>query len=76
MDDYLSRAAAFGSGIRILNQDLWEMIITFIISQQKTILIDPGTGGNAERKNMGHDIKCAIRRLSLDTIMLFHPLKS
>ena len=37
MDDYLSRAAAFGSGIRILNQDLWEMIITFIISQQKTI---------------------------------------
>ena len=37
MDDYLSRAAAFGSGIRILNQDLWEMIITFIIAQQKTI---------------------------------------
>ena len=37
MDDYLSRAAAFGSGIRILNQDLWEMIVTFIISQQKTI---------------------------------------
>ena len=37
MDDYLSRAAAFGSGIRILNQDLWEIIITFIISQQKTI---------------------------------------
>ena len=61
MDDYLSRAAAFGSGIRILNQDLWEMIITFIISQQKT-------------KNMGHDIK--FRRLSLDTIMLFQPPKS
>ena len=38
MDDYLSKAAAFGNGIRILNQDLWEMIITFIISQQKTIL--------------------------------------
>ena len=37
MDDYLSKAAAFGNGIRILNQDLWEMIITFIISQQKTI---------------------------------------
>lgn len=36
-DDYLTRAAAFGNGIRILNQDLWEMIITFIISQQKTI---------------------------------------
>ncbi len=36
-DKYLSNAAAFGDGIRILNQDLWEMIITFIISQQKTI---------------------------------------
>ena len=36
-DEYLAKAADFGSGIRILNQDLWEMIITFIISQQKTI---------------------------------------
>lgn len=36
-DAYLKEAAAFGSGIRILRQDLWEMIITFVISQQKTI---------------------------------------
>lgn len=36
-DDYVRRAAACGSGIRILRQDLWEMIITFVISQQKTI---------------------------------------
>ena len=36
-DHYLSAAAECGSGIRILRQDLWEMIITFIISQQKTI---------------------------------------
>lgn len=36
-DVYLTRAARFGSGIRILNQDLWEMIITFIISQQNNI---------------------------------------
>ncbi len=36
-DDYLCRAAAFGSGIRILRQDLWEMIISFIISQQNNI---------------------------------------
>ncbi len=36
-DDYLKKAAAYGSGIRILRQDLWEMIITFVISQQKTI---------------------------------------
>lgn len=36
-DTYLCRAAAFGSGIRILRQDLWEMIISFIISQQNHI---------------------------------------
>lgn len=36
-DTYLCRAAAFGSGIRILRQDLWEMIISFIISQQNNI---------------------------------------
>lgn len=36
-DDYLKRAAAYGSGIRILKQDLWEMIVTFLISQQNHI---------------------------------------
>lgn len=36
-DSYLRTAADFGRGIRILRQDPWEMIITFIISQQKTI---------------------------------------
>ena len=36
-DDYLKNAAAFGGGIRILRQDTWEMIITFILSQQNNI---------------------------------------
>ena len=36
-DTYLSAAVQCGKGIRILRQDLWEMIITFVISQQKTI---------------------------------------
>lgn len=36
-DAYLREAARLGSGIRILRQDPWEMIITFVISQQKTI---------------------------------------
>ncbi|MDE5907911.1 MAG: 8-oxoguanine DNA glycosylase [Lachnospiraceae bacterium] len=36
-DKYLIEAAAYGSGIRILRQDLWEMIISFIISQQNNI---------------------------------------
>lgn len=36
-DTYLQAAAQAGKGIRILRQDTWEMIITFVISQQKTI---------------------------------------
>ena len=36
-DRYLKSAFDFGSGIRILNQDPWEMLITFIISQRKNI---------------------------------------
>ena len=36
-DDYLLRAASYGSGIRILRQDVWEMVISFIISQQNNI---------------------------------------
>ncbi|MDO4266912.1 MAG: DNA glycosylase [Eubacteriales bacterium] len=37
-DSYLLQAAACGSGIRILKQDLWEMIVTFLISQQNNIV--------------------------------------
>lgn len=36
-DTYLRSAISYGSGIRILRQDLWEMIISFIISQQNNI---------------------------------------
>lgn len=36
-DDYLKTAYEFGSGIRILRQDLWEVIISFIISQNNNI---------------------------------------
>lgn len=36
-DTYLASAAEYGKGIRILNQDLWEMIVSFIISQQNNI---------------------------------------
>lgn len=37
-DAYLCRAAAYGSGIRVLRQDLWEMIVSFLISQQNNIV--------------------------------------
>ncbi len=36
-DSYLQKAADYGSGIRILRQDVWEMLISFIISQQNNI---------------------------------------
>ena len=36
-DFYLQEAARTGAGIRILRQELWETIITFIISQQNNI---------------------------------------
>jgi len=36
-DKYLTDVARVGSGIRILRQDLWEMIVTFLISQQNNI---------------------------------------
>ncbi len=36
-DIYLLSAAKFGSGIRILRQEFWEMIVSFLISQQNNI---------------------------------------
>ena len=37
IDTYLSKAAIEGQGIRILCQDPWEIMVTFIISQRKSI---------------------------------------
>lgn len=37
-DVYLTHAARLGSGIRILKQDLWEMIVSFLVSQQNNIV--------------------------------------
>ena len=36
-DFFLYQAAEYGKGIRILRQDPWEMLISFIISQRKSI---------------------------------------
>lgn len=36
-DLFLTNAAEYSYGIRILNQDKWEMLISFIISQRKSI---------------------------------------
>lgn len=37
IDDYLKESINFGEGIRILKQDLWECIISFIISANNNI---------------------------------------
>ncbi len=36
-DDFLQECIRYGRGIRILNQDPWEMLISFIISQRKSV---------------------------------------
>ncbi|MCR5509087.1 MAG: 8-oxoguanine DNA glycosylase [Lachnospiraceae bacterium] len=36
-DEYLKKAYKMGSGIRILKQDLWETVISFMISQNNNI---------------------------------------
>ena len=47
-DTYLKTAAELGSGIRILNQDLWEMIVSFLISQQNNIASENASTGSQE----------------------------
>ena len=36
-DDFLGASLRYGGGIRVLRQDLWEMIISFLISQNNNI---------------------------------------
>ena len=55
-DEYMKTSIAYGKGIRILNQDLWETIISFIISANNNI---PRIKGIIERlsKAYGDKIK-------------------
>ena len=56
IDKYLKSSIEYGYGIRILNQDLWEIIISFIISANNNI---PRIKGIIERlsKKYGKEIK-------------------
>ena len=56
VDSNMKEAISFGEGIRILNQDLWECIISFIISANNNI---PRIKGIIERisKNYGRKIE-------------------
>ena len=55
VDDYLKTSIKYGEGIRILNQDLWETLISFIISANNNI---PRIKGIIERisKSYGEKI--------------------
>ncbi len=57
IDDYMKESIKYGKGIRILNQDLWETIISFIISANNNI---PRIKGIIERlsEKYGKKIEC------------------
>ena len=54
IDDNLKRSIEYGKGIRILNQDLWETIISFIISANNNI---PRIKGIIERLSKAYGKK-------------------
>lgn len=56
IDEYLKTSVEYGKGIRILNQDLWETIISFIISANNNI---PRIKGIIERlsQKYGNEIE-------------------
>ena len=56
VDEFLEESIKFGNGIRILNQDLWEVLISFIISANNNI---PRIKGIIERisKQYGKEVK-------------------
>ena len=56
VDKYMKNSIEYGKGIRILNQDLWETIISFIISANNNI---PRIKGIIERlaTNYGNEIE-------------------
>lgn len=55
-DDVMRQAVSYGEGIRILNQDLWETVVSFIISASNNI---PRIKGIIERfcENFGEEIE-------------------
>ncbi|MBO5349274.1 MAG: DNA glycosylase [Clostridia bacterium] len=54
IDEYMETSITYGSGIRILNQDLWETIISFIISANNNI---PRIKGIIERLSQKYGTK-------------------
>lgn len=58
IDEYLAESIKYGEGIRILNQDLWEMIISFIVSANNNI---PRIKGIIDRMSQKYGNKIGFR---------------
>lgn len=58
-NEFIKSATQFGKGLRVLKQNSWEMLITFIISQRKSI---PAIATSIERlcEKFGDDITTSI----------------
>ena len=69
IDDNMKTSIEYGKGIRILNQDLWETIISFIISANNNI---PRIKGIIERlsKKYGKEITGILKKVSDGTIFI------
>ena len=59
-DRYLKAAADFGYGIRILRQDVWETVISYIISQRRSI---PSITTSVDRLSAKYGKKIKIPKL-------------
>ena len=73
-DKYIHTAAEIGCGIRILNQNPFEMLISFIISQRKSI---PAIRSSVEKicEKWGNPIKCP-EEISIGPVFPQKELKS
>lgn len=65
IDDNMKESIKYGEGIRILNQDLWEMIISFIISANNNI---PRIKGIIERMSAKYGQEIKFRGTSYYTL--------
>ena len=72
IDDNMKTSIEYGKGIRILNQDLWETIISFIISANNNI---PRIKGIIERLSKAYGTKMIWRGKDYYTIPTAEQLK-
>ena len=73
VDEYLKTSIQYGKGIRILNQDLWETIISFIISANNNI---PRIKGIIERISQKYGDEIKWKGISYYTFPRPHQLKN